>query len=236
MYQNLKPENVNGIKVPYDLDESALITLLENPKTKWAAFTALGYKDSDTSLQLLIEYYNSKDLYNRIAALKAIADHSKGSQAEKVFSHALADENPHIVTNACLAVSQLGLMLFHDTVAKLIDSNNFSIREEAIRAIGSLWQESDLAKMVHILNKENDLCRKIAADNLRRHANSINWFEIFKLLSEAEHPPRFRVYACDIALEYGNEKAINILLKLSKDADGHVRKHAAKALDRITRS
>ena len=67
---------------------------------------------------------------------------------------------------------------------------------------------------------------------LRKRALRSNWRLLFDIWYR-EHPPRHRVWACELAETFGGSEILPFLAKLSEDRDGHVREAAGRAIDII---
>lgn len=71
-----------------------------------------------------------------------------------------------------------------------------------------------------------------AAWNLRAAATLRNWRRLFSIWY-ADEQPRHRQWACELAETFGDADVLPQLVLLSGDANGHVRKAAHLAAERI---
>jgi HEAT repeat protein len=224
---------VNGIEVPYDLDEKELEKLLADVSRKWAAFEALGNKNTLNSFNILKKYALSRDIYERIAAINALSKHDKGACAADIIYENLKSTKPLVIIAACYAVGAFGLKQFHTEVQELLKSTDPNIRASAIESISGIWLSSDFEALVSIYQNDDD-CRKTAAYVLFEQVEDSNWKKLFEIFANDKQVPRHRIWACHIASKYGGNDIIEKIKALSHDNDGHVRKHAKRALKVIT--
>jgi HEAT repeat protein len=93
-----------------------------------------------------------------------------------------------------------------------------------------LWLDSDFEPVfkIHITDKNGNV-RTQAAWTLRRNVAQGNWKTLFEVWQKDEMS-RHRVWACELAAQFGTVSNLSVLKKLSDDKDGHVRKAAKKAI------
>lgn len=220
---------VNGIEIPHNLNEEMLEKLLASWPEKWAAFEALGNKNTLRSLEILKKYALSQDKYEKVAAIKALSNHTLGAHTADILHENLSAPDELIITTAIEAIGKLTLKQFHDEIHCMLKSRSSEIRNSAIRSINQIWLSSDLDELSLIYQKDQ-LCRKEAAYVLYQHADPHNWKTIFELLAHDEQVHRHRVWACHIAGQYGGKDIIEAIKILANDKDGHVRRHAEHTL------
>ncbi len=64
---------------------------------------------------------------------------------------------------------------------------------------------------------------------MHRFESDSNWRLLFDTWRR-EHPPRHRVWACELAGTYGSSEILPYLAQLAADGDGHVSKAAGRAI------
>lgn len=223
---------INGIPIPYTTPPEELVQILDTPGPKaWAAFVALGYNPSLSALQILIKFASSDDWRFRRSAIEAIAYHPHAKLALHTISNALHDTSIYVVRAACATVKELKLTEVHDEILELLKSKYPTIRQVAIATLGSIWQPVDFDQIFTLFVNEPDVhVRRDAAWVLRDHATKGNWVYLFNAWHQ-DQLHRHRVWACELAVEFGISEVQMELEALCSDENGHVRKAACKALD-----
>lgn len=115
----------------------------------------------------------------------------------------------------------------------LLSSPLESTRQAALCALETLGQDKDFDAVLRIFEADpSKAVRKQAAWNLRSAAASRNWRRLFSIWY-ADEQPRHRQWACELAQAFGDADVLPQLVLLSGDANGHVRKAAHLAAERI---
>ncbi|MGJ4951031.1 HEAT repeat domain-containing protein [Bradyrhizobium sp. HKCCYLS20291] len=78
------------------------------------------------------------------------------------------------------------------------------------------------------------MVRREAAWTLRANVASLDWLQLFEAF-RVDDPPRHRVWACELAGQFGNADVVAQIEPLRSDRDGHVRTAAAAATDALSR-
>jgi HEAT repeat protein len=129
-------------------------------------------------------------------------------------------------------VVHLGLAEAHDDLLALLSSREAATRQAAVGALASFWRAGDFAPVLRLsLSDPSQAVRRDAAWSLRATAGAETWRELFEVWKE-DQSPRLRLWACQLAGEYGDEHMKTALEALARDQDGHVRKAVARILAR----
>ena len=229
-----RPELLNGVPIPYGASVAQLLGMIESSGSeKWAAIMALAHCDADEALHLLGNLAQSSDTYIRRAAIEAIGRHARGHMAGQLVCKRLEDSSDYIVRSACKAAVALKLRAAHGGIQILLKHRSQSLRLVAVQSLAVLWRNSDFSKVFQLMQSDPaDEVRKEAAWTLRKHALRSNWHLLFDTWRR-EHPPRHRVWACQLAEAFGGSDILQFLAQLATDRDGHVRKAACRAIDII---
>lgn len=200
---------------------------------RWSAFAALARTGDVTGLQALTDFLQSRDCYVRRAALEAIGNHIQARTSAALIVPGLRDSSEFVVRTACEVAAKLGLYEAHDDLLKLLFSPLESTRQAALCALETLGQDKDFEAVLRVFASDpSKAVRKQAAWTLRSAATSWNWSRLFSLWY-ADEPPRHRQWACELAETFGDADVLPQLFLLSGDANGHVRKAAHLAAERI---
>ena len=227
-----KPETVNGVPVPYSAAVSDLVARLK-PATEysWAACVALGHNGSKAALDALRVLTSDADWRYRRSAIEALAWHPLGRSLTTHIGHALSDRSHYVVRAACETVAALELREVHNVVLDLLKSSSSSTRLSALRALSQIWSDEDFATIIKVFRSDRvQAVRREAAWALKANASAATWHHLFAAWLD-DPLPRHRIWACEIAVEFGGASVRDKLVQLSGDTDGHVRKAAKRALD-----
>ncbi|MCL4691431.1 MAG: HEAT repeat domain-containing protein [Candidatus Hydrogenedentes bacterium] len=233
----VRPDDFNGIVIPYDASFNELRAMLCAPPPQcWVAFIALGYRPGGESLRVLAEQLSSPDTHFRRAAVGAIATHPDGRELERDILERLKDPSDQVVREACNTAASLGLRSAHDIIISLLDSSADSTRIAAITALSDLWEDGDFQRLFTLYRREQEeIVRKEAAWVLRDRVGKKNWRELFDCFL-ADEIPRHRTWACELAGAFGMTDVEKVIQELLNDQDGHVRRAAHDAIDRLKES
>ena len=98
----------------------------------------------------------------------------------------------------------------------------------------AIWIDTDFPAIFRIYTAAPETAiRREAAWVLRQRADSTNWrlpFDAFHVDELARH----RQWACELAETFAGTDIVPMLQGLCSDVDGHVRKAAARAIQRLT--
>lgn len=229
-----KQSRFNTASVSYDTTLMELKALIAaEGDSAWAAFPVLASLSTNEALELLRFYAHSPDWRYRRAAIDALPQHAQSKQASDLIFKALKDSSVYVLCAACRSAGTISLHNAHNEIMALISSPEKSIRIEAIRAISILWQPNDFPFILSIFksDREKDV-RHEAGWSLKEHASTNTWRTLFETWKN-DDLPKPRVWACELARHYSASDVKDDLLILSKDLNGHVRKAADKALDKL---
>ncbi len=229
-----RPEFFNGVPIPYGASVAQLLGMIESSgPEKWAAIVALAHCDADEALHLLANLAQSSDTYTRRAAIVAIGRHARGHVLGQLVCKRLEDSSEYVAWAACEAAAALKLRAAHGGIQNLLKHRSQALRLAAVQALAVLWRNSDFSKVFQLMQSDPaDKVRKEAAWTLRKRARRSNWRLLFDTWRR-EHPPRHRVWACELAETFGASEILPFLAQLAADRDGHVRKAAGRAIDII---
>lgn len=225
------PKQVNGTPIAYDAPLEILLEQIKSHSSKTApAFVALSAHSSEESLAALVSAAKGKDADFRRAAVEAIARHTLGVTQAKLICHLFQDSDEIVVRAVCGAAADLKLSESHNQILALVNSKNPKTQEVALEALNELWLDSDFKQVfkIHATDKNSNV-RKQAAWTLRQNVARENWKTLFEVWQKDEMS-RHRVWACELAAQFGSVSNLSVLKKLSDDQDGHVRKAAKKSI------
>jgi HEAT repeat protein len=226
-----RPQQINGTLILYDAPLKILLEQIKSRSSKTAsAFIALSAHASEKSLAALVSAAKGKDADFRRVAVEAIALHALGITQAKLICDLFQDSDEIVVRAACRAAADLKLSESHNHILTLLNSKNPKTREVALEALDKLWLDSDFEQVfkIHTTDKNSNV-RKQAAWTLRRNVARGNWKTLFEVWQKDEMS-RHRVWACELAAQFGSASNLSALKKLSDDQDGHVRKAAKKTI------
>ena len=226
-----RPEVWNGVQVPYGATVEELAHLVDGPiPARWAAFVALAHTHGEPALAVLRASAESPDPHVRRIAVEAIGIHPEGNRLDAVLCRLLSDAHGTVVRSACEAAAVKRVTAAHDSILRLIDAGEESTRVVSLRALRTLWQESDFDRVFRAFSSDGSTdVRKEAAWTLQSNASPATWRRLFEVW-RADSLPRHRGWACDLASAYGDSDVLADLRGLVNDIDGHVRERAAQAV------
>lgn len=226
-----KPENWNGAPIPYGLPVDELERrLAQADSTAWAACAALAHAPGRPALDVLCRAARAPDWSLRRAAVEAISNHALAQDVSELLHIALHDISPFVARTACEAVARLRMMVAHDDVLGLTSAEEAATRVEAVRSIAALWQMTDFSPVLNLYQYDpSDEVRREAAWTLRRNVNITTWKRLFDLWKD-DGLPRHRLWAVQLAGEFGQGSVKAELEEIADDVDGHVRKAVLSAL------
>jgi len=225
----------NGLPIPVtppSLDEIG--EMLKEPPACWIAYAALGRRDDEASLAILVAETASPDQFRRRSAVEAIGNHARGGAASLVVRRLLADPSPFVVRSAVSAVQQLADAGSHDEIVGLLSDAGATTRTSALHALTVLWQPEDFEGVISLARKDPaKQVRRKASMTLREHADAANWRQLVELWISSELP-RERVWACELVKQFGMVADIPVVVACGHDQDGHVRKAAQDAVSALS--
>ena len=227
-----RPQQINGTPILYDAPLEILLEQIKiHSAETGAAFIALSAHSSEKSLAAVVSAAKGKNADFRRAGVEAIARHALGVTQAKLICDLFQDSDEIVVRAACRAAADLKLSESHNQILTLLNSKNPKTREVALEALDKLWLDSDFEQIfkIHTTDKNSNV-RTQAAWTLRRNVARGNWKTLFEVWQKDEMS-RHRVWACELAAQFGTVSNLSMLKKLSDDKDGHVRKAAKKAIN-----
>ncbi|MGJ4911339.1 HEAT repeat domain-containing protein [Bradyrhizobium sp. HKCCYLS2033] len=191
---------------------------------------ALLTRNGAEALTALREASADPDQFIRRTAIEIIGRHPSGRDLHNVVLSALTDPSEYVVRAGCRIIEDWKWDAVHDVVAALLRSTSRETRRTAIRTLSAIWRQADFQPVFHIYSGDTEpAVRREAAWTLREQVTSSDWLQLFEAF-RTDDIPRHRVWACDLAGNFGHPDATTLLDTLSSDRDGHVRKAAAKAV------
>ena len=226
-----RPVLWNGVRVPYGASVEELARLVGGPAPqRWTAFVALAHTPDDAALGVLEESARSRDPHVRRIAAAAIGVHPGGARLASVVRALIADTDAAVVRSACDAAGQQRMLEVRDSVARLLEAKEVSTRIAAIRSIRELWKATDFEPVFDAyLHDSSEHVQREAAWTLRATVSASTWHRLFRAW-HVDPLPRHRVWACEIALAYGDSDVLRDLRRLTGDVDGHVRLRARQVV------
>ena len=220
--------------IPYGESVSDLSILFQKGGADtWKASIALGYNPSEDALEVLIREMKSPSADFRRAAAEAVRNHPEGKRAASTLTELLTDESPVVVRVACASLAALECAQAHDAVLQILEVDDPQTRIVGIESIARLWRKTDFEVLLRLHDSDNSSeVRKSSAWALRSHADTENWKELFVRWQTAT-VARHKEWACELAGEFGDQSCIPILSQLSLDENGHVKKAAITASQKI---
>jgi HEAT repeat protein len=186
------------------------------------------------SLERLVETTTVRDQFLRRAAIEAIGHHPLGHSSVGIILRALSDPSGYVVRTACEIVGRWKLLTAHNALLPLLSNASASTRRSAIRALGSVWDQSDFSALFHLYQRDPQIAvRREAAWLLHDHAGADNWRALFDALY-ADPLSRHRRWACELADRFATSQILPLLRPLSADRDGHVRNAASRAIETVS--
>ena len=169
----------------------------------------------------------------RRAAATDLANHPQRQRATVALIEALGDHLDYVVTAASDALVGIGGQDAHAALLRLLRHPNAFVREHVLWIFRPIWRESDFDVILetHQHDSSTDV-RKRAGFLLRDVASKKTWHRLFDLWHN-DSLPRYRVWGCELAQQFGDATIRDRLATLVSDDDGHVRKAADKALGRL---
>jgi HEAT repeat protein len=189
----------------------------------------LASHEDAVALNALADAAAVSDQFLRRTAIEVIGRHPRGRELRAVILGALGDSSGYVVRTACDVVAQWKLSEAHDLVQPLLANVSAATRRSAIRALGTIWVDTDFSSIFHIYTHDPKIdVRREAASVLRLRVGPANWRTLFDAFYRDELA-RHRQWACDLAETFAGTEILPLLSQLSLDLDGHVRSAASRA-------
>lgn len=217
---------------PPSLEE--LAEMLREPPACWHVFVALGRRQDEASLAVLVAETASPDQLRRRSAVAAIGNHGRGDAALDAVRRLLSDPSPLVVRSAIAAAQQLADAGSHDAIVGLLSHADPTTRTTALHALTVLWEPEDFERVFLVARKDAaKQVRRKANKTLREHADDANWRGLGELWIASELP-RERVWACELIKHFGSVADIPLAAACADDQDGHVRTTAQDAVSTLS--
>jgi HEAT repeat protein len=198
------------------------------PATHEAVRNLVSREDA-VALNSLADAAAANDQFLRRTAIEVIGRHPRGRELSAIILGALGDSSGYMVRTACDVVAQWKLSEAHLIVQSLLANPSAATRRSAIRALGTSWVDTDFSSIFRIYINDSEIdVRSEAASVLRLRVSPANWRTLFDAFYRDELA-RHRQWACDLAETFSGTEILPLLLQLSLDLDGHVRKAASRA-------
>ena len=211
--------------------EGLLLIIKEDAPACWEGYKELAIHDSADAVSELIKLTDSKDWTHKRAAISALGNHKNGLLAENLLIGELEGKNVHLVKAAINALAGLESKKAHGKIKNLVNVGDISIKVEAIRALGKIWDDSDFNFLLDLYKScGNVSIKKEIGFVISCKTNKDNWVFLFNLFKNDE-TPRHRLWALQALRDYGDYNALSAKDFLH-DKDGHIRAVAKKYLSR----
>ncbi|MEH2586984.1 HEAT repeat domain-containing protein [Bradyrhizobium sp. AZCC 1721] len=140
------------------------------------AIRALGSRNDAEALVTLAAVAAVDDQFLRRTAVEMIGRHPRGRELGAIILSALRDPSGYVVRTACDVVEAWSLKEAHALVLPLLANDSGATRRTALRALNSIWAETDFPSVFKIFKGDLEIeVRKEAAWVLRQQATSTNW-------------------------------------------------------------
>jgi HEAT repeat protein len=220
-----RPQRAHGITVPYGAPTHELIAQTQGETAmRWVAFIALAHDPSSDARDALRRATRSPDPHVRRAAIEALSCRTVEPDDAALIVSAFADAAGHVVRTACEAAASARIRDAHAHVLALVSCADAATRRTALRALRHLWQADDFGAVFRVFQEDQSPeVRNEAAWTLRA------WVRLFAAWHR-DGLHRHRLWACEIAREFGAHEVADSLAALTTDRDGLVRRAAKQAL------
>jgi len=189
----------------------------------------LASREDAVALNSLADAAAVNDQFLRRTAIEVIGRHPRRRELSAIILGALGDSSGYVVRTACDVVAQWKLSEAHFIVQSLLANASAATRRSAIRALGTIWVDTDFSSIFRIYINDSEIdVRREAASVLRLRVSPANWRTLFDAFYRDELA-RHRQWACDLAEAFSGTEILPLLSQLSLDLDGHVRKAASRA-------
>jgi len=210
------------------INEIIAITKM-SPPLCWEGYKALAQHSSTESLTELVKLAENKDWTRKRGAVEAIGEHKYGMVAEDFLIDLLNQNNDFVKKASIVALAKLKSNKAHDKIKALVNAADQSVREKAITALGSIWEDEDLNFLMNLYQIDaNGSIRKEIGLVLCEKINEHNWYKLYTLFSR-DKIVRHRHMALSAIGKFGNSD-ISLIELFLHDKDGHIRKDAEKLL------
>jgi hypothetical protein len=190
----------------------------------------LASREDAKALNALADIAAGDDQFLRRTAIEVIGLHPRGRELSSVVLTALGDPSGYVVRTACEVVARWKLSEAHSLVLPLMANASAATRIGAIRTLCTIWIDADFTLIFAIYATDIKIdVRREAASVLRHRATSENWRTLFEAFYQ-DQLARHRQWACELAATFSGDEFLPLLLQLSLDCDGHVRKAATRAV------
>ena len=222
-----RPDTLHGLEIPYSKSVDELVKLTkETAPLCWAAYTALGFHNSDKSIEALTSLLANQDWTHKRSAIEAIGNNENGLRLESQLIDSLNDSNKFVVSAAIKSLSNLGSKKAHDKIKSLIGSENVEIQHAAIEGLSGLFEQNDFNFLIDFYKvSAKESTRKKIGFVLAIHIDESNWKMFFDTFSK-DSIIRHREWALTSAINFSKDKTF--IEKFLTDTDGHIRKMAKR--------
>lgn len=222
-----------GERVQLEASFESLATRVEQTDCTEVIFYALAMKDDARVLGVLLQASDHHDWRIRRLAAEVFGVREFGEAARQRLVALLADSSEYVVRTACETLGILEEQTAHDPICALLQSSEPATRAQAVRSLRALFRAEDYETLLRV--SERDRSRAVgvqAAECLYAHETGTHWRELFGLWSHGEYHHK-RVWACRLALRFGDAGVLAPLKEMQQDGDGHVRRAATRAAEAI---
>ena len=231
------PTEIDSVTVPYGRSALELQSLVRAGTTeRWVAIVALAHSSDPLALGCLGDLGSLPDPHVRRFVVQWIGRCPDGAKLSHVVVERLRDPSGIVVRTAAQVAGELAIHEAHANVLALLKDTSPSTREAGLRALEKLWQESDFETVFAMFKSDASKEVRRTAGWTLRGTRSAGRASILVELWRTDPLARHRLWACEIAAEFPQRQFHDGMACLEKDADGHVRKAALRALEAIGRA
>ena len=205
-----------------------------NPPASHEVIREVVLQEDAVALNALADAAAVEDQFLRRTAIEAIGYHPQGQQLRSIILSTLRDPSEYVVRTSCEVVARWELLEAHELVVALLTSPSKATLQTAIRTLGTIWVDADFPMIFRIYTNASEVeVRREAAWVLRQRVTSAHWQTLFDAFY-VDELARHRQWACELAEKFSGPNILPVLSHLSSDVDGHVRKAAACAIQKLS--
>lgn len=186
---------------------------------------------SSSDRERLIAALQDRDAFRRRSALETLGRTPADGVLDGLVLGALNDGSGYVVRAAAEIASRWRLGDAAPQLRLLCADADPLTRRAALGALREVGSEADIDMLLGVFSRDRERdVRNAAAWAMAALAGPASWRRALPVLL-GDTTPRHRIFACELIAKFGDAADMETLRPLLDDADGHVRKAAARALD-----